>query len=111
MRASWVAVMRRCFQRVAACGLGYDQGTFTEIVYQSTETLSAHSPSSVKVSLFTAEHGPVLHGSLSRDLQINVAGEVLNEYGYPYAIVHQYDRFDRIHAHVKMRFPLENKAV
>ena len=99
-REAFIAIMRRCHEKVALCGKGYDQATFTEVLYQDARPATA-------VNLYTTEHGPVAHVSLSRSLQLDSSGTVLNEHGKPYAIVHQFDRFDHLQALVEARFPLD----
>ncbi len=78
------------------CGVGYDQGTFTEHVY--LDLAAAH--------IFTSEHGA--SGQLGNSLHvgINSFGEALNEYGLPYAAVHQFDRFEFFTNIREERWPL-----
>lgn len=114
-RRAFVALMHRCHAKVARCGKGYDQGTFTEVIYephyqQEREARvdpAAIAPVGVRGRLQTTEHGPVAHLSLSRALSVNHAGEALNENGVAYAIVHQYDRFAGLEARLRDRLPLD----
>ena len=99
-RGVFLDVMMRCHRKVVACGKGYDQGTFTEVLYQESFT-EAH------INLFTTEHGPVAHVSISRALQLNGDGLVVNEAGEPYALVHQYDRFAFLERLRDDRFPID----
>ena len=98
-RRSFLATMQACQRKIAKCGMGYDQGTFTEVLYNETP------PSDVGV--YTTEHGPVASVALSRTLQVDLSGDVLNEAGEAYAIVHQFDRFDSLRAHHQRRWPID----
>ena len=61
----------------------------------------------IAVNLFTTEQGPVMHGSLSREVTVDLAGDAVNEDGHPYAVVHQYDRFAELEAQVALRYPID----
>ncbi|KAJ1453002.1 hypothetical protein M885DRAFT_525480 [Pelagophyceae sp. CCMP2097] len=81
------------------CGAGYDQGTFTELVYLR----QIRAP----VTLHTTEHGPIAMICNSLSVQIDAYGTVVNERGDAYAVVHQFDRFDELNALVARTMPYD----
>ena len=85
---------------------GYDQGTFTEVLYQG------RVPSSAPVALATTEHGAVF-GMICNSLDVGYDefSEVRNEAGAAYAVVHQFDRFAEIVRDVAAKFPLDHGAL
>ena len=89
---------------VVRCGAGYDQGTFTEVLYQGR----AGAP----VSLATTEHGGVF-GMIcnSLDVRYDEFSEVSNEAGEPYAVVHQFDRFAELARDLGARLPFDGAAL
>ncbi|KAL1528997.1 hypothetical protein AB1Y20_010318 [Prymnesium parvum] len=99
-RAAFLAVALRCAAKIAACGAGYDQATFTEAVYQD----------GLAVTLTTTEHGRLAHLSLAREVRLDARGAAVDLAGEPYALVHQFDRFAGLVARVRTRFPIDLAA-
>ena len=71
-------------------GAGYDQGTFTELIYLNRLD---HA-----VSLSTTEFGPPSHDLRLLDVAYDTFGEVRDESGMVYPVVHQFDRFGELAA-------------
>lgn len=93
-------IVRKSDAVVEACGAGYDQGTFTELIY--LDRLD-HA-----VSLATTEFGSVF-GMIcnSLDVAYDRFGEVRDEYGAVYPVVHQFDRFGELARDLERRMPLD----
>ena len=85
---------------VEACGAGYDQGTFTELIYLNRLD---HA-----VSLSTTEFGSTF-GMIcnSLDVAYDTFGEVRDESGMVYPVVHQFDRFGELQRDLNRRMPLD----
>ena len=83
-----------------ACGAGYDQGTFTELIYLNRLD---HA-----VSLSTTEFGSTF-GMIcnSLDVAYDTFGEVRDESGMVYPVVHQFDRFGELQRDLNRRMPLD----
>ena len=101
--ATMMTIVKKSDAVVERCGAGYDQGTFTELVY--LEKLG------VPVRLHTTEFGPIGMICNSLDVAYDRFGEVRNEAGDAYAIVHQFDRFGEIARDLSRRLPLDHAAL
>ena len=111
---SVLAALERLVCDLEACG-GWDQFVFSKLVYTT-----------VSPRVYTTDDGPVADprraaptfrvtrrpppaqvANLCSNLEARVgdAGAVLNADGRPYALVHQWDRYDAVAAHVAARYP------
>ena len=93
-------IVRKSDAVVEACGAGYDQGTFTELIYLNRLD---HA-----VSLSTTEFGSTF-GMIcnSLDVAYDTFGEVRDESGLVYPVVHQFDRFGELQRDLNRRMPLD----
>ncbi|KAH8079500.1 hypothetical protein JL720_9241 [Aureococcus anophagefferens] len=100
-----VAAMLRIVNASAAvvdrCGAGYDQGTFTELVYLGRLP-------GTPVALSTTETGAIGMICNSLDVAYDTYREVANDAGDAYAIVHQFDRFAELTDDLSTRMPLDH---
>jgi hypothetical protein len=100
-----VAAMLRIVNASSAvvdrCGAGYDQGTFTELVYLGRLP-------GTPVALSTTETGPIGMICNSLDVAYDTYREVANDAGDAYAIVHQFDRFAELTDDLSTRMPLDH---
>ena len=100
-----VAAMLRIVNASSAvvdrCGAGYDQGTFTELVYLGRLP-------GTPVALSTTETGAIGMICNSLDVAYDTYREVANDAGDAYAIVHQFDRFAELTDDLSTRMPLDH---
>ena len=98
--ASMLTIVNTSAAVVERCGAGYDQGTFTELVY-------LRGLPAVPVALSTTEKGRVGMICNSLDVNYDKFREVADDLGDPYAIVHQFDRFAELAEDLSVRMPLD----
>ena len=98
--STMLEIVRKSDAVVEACGAGYDQGTFTELIYLNRLD---HA-----VSLSTTEFGSTF-GMIcnSLDVAYDTFGEVRDESGMVYPVVHQFDRFGELARDLLRRMPLD----
>ena len=99
-RAALLDVLERLICDLGRCG-GWDQFVFSKLLYETPrDDLRVHE----------TDDGPVANLCSNLDVQLGDAGDVLNTRGAPYAIVHQWDRYDALANIVKRRFPYDAAA-
>ena len=81
------------------CGPGFDQGTFTEIVYLKMLPID--------VLVYTTEYSPVGMICNSLTVGVNAIDEVINDANETYDVVHQFDRFASLVEIYERAFPLD----
>ena len=59
----------------------------------------------VKVNILNTELSKVAHLCFSLSVKVSPTGEIVNEAGEPYAVVHMYDRFESMLEAYRFRFP------
>ena len=112
---SVLAALERLVCDLEACG-GWDQFVFSKLVYTTvsprvytTDDGPVADPRRAPAPTFrvTRRPPPAQVANLCSNLEARVgdAGAVLNADGRPYALVHQWDRYDAVAAHVAARYP------
>jgi len=89
---------------IKQCG-GWDQAVITRLIYADLRKL-------VKVNVLNTELSRVAHLCFSLSVAVHsLTGDIMNEAGEPYAVVHMYDRFDLLLEAYKLRFPYTPRSV
>ena len=96
-RAAVLDALERLVCDLGACG-GWDQFVFSKLVYTDLRTAAA---------AFTTDDGPVANLCSNLDVTLAEGGVAVNAEGRPFALVHQWDRYDAVVAHVRARFPFD----
>ena len=96
--AGMMALMMSLFNCEIVVCHGWDQAVFTRLVYMDLRRLAP-------VTILSPEFGRTLHLHSNLEASVSRTHEVINEQGEVAAVVHAYDRFERLAGIVAERFP------